>query len=244
VSFKKHRTIPDGIHVFDLVECDGKIFAGLGVKAGKFPAAYSTDGGRCFNILPFYKDGVAVDSTGDYQTRVYDMVVFKNEVYAAWRRIAEDQTTYTWDFYKYDDGKFVYYSEYGMDRLGFKRISHNFLGAKVEFNEKMYFAAGNFYSTTDLINFDQINLPDTTIVADLIIKDDVLYALGHMQNEDGTYRISVHKCEGEDFKEIFYFNYGLPAMSFEYDGNNFYFGIGKKSEKHDLNGMILSVKYK
>ena len=33
-------------------------------------------------------------------------------------------------------------------------------------------------------------------------------------------------------------------MSFEYDGNNFYFGIGIKSEKHDLNGMILSVKYK
>ncbi|MBO7148679.1 MAG: hypothetical protein J6V93_02375 [Clostridia bacterium] len=242
VHFKKNRNIPGGVHVFDLVKFDDKIIAGLGVENGKFPAAFSTDGGRCFNMLPFHKDGEAIDTSEDDFTRVYDFVVYKNELYAILYRSFFDNTA-TWEFYKYDNGKFVYYNDMEMFKLKIKRTTHHYINAKAEFNEKMYFAVGGFYSSDDLINYEKIELPNTDCVTDLFVKDDALYVLAFMQNEDGTYKISVHKSEGEGFTEILYFNYDIPVISFEYDGTDFYFGMGIKSAKHELNGMILSAKY-
>jgi hypothetical protein len=109
----------------------------------------------------------------------------------------------------------------------------------------MYLAGGRFYSTSDFKNFTKIQIPGTSYVSDLIVKDDVLYVLGFSYNDNGGVDIIVNKCTGNDeFTEIIRFEYPHMAVSFEYDGSNFYFGIGLRLSTHSKRGMVLSKAYK
>ena len=68
----QYRNLPNGVHNFDMIEFDGKIFAGLGVEAGNSPCVMSTDWGQTFQPVPLYKDGVVVDTTGQTYIRIYE----------------------------------------------------------------------------------------------------------------------------------------------------------------------------
>ena len=57
------RNIPRAYHCFDMVEYDGMIFVGLGVDAGDYPIAYSTNGGKTFASVEMRKDGVPFDTS-------------------------------------------------------------------------------------------------------------------------------------------------------------------------------------
>lgn len=240
--FSEIRSIPGGIHVFDMAEWNGKIFAGLGVNFGEYPVAISYDGGKSFEQVLFYKDGVPLDtSIFTNYSRVYNIIVYKNEIYAAYRYNIGDKGIH--EFYKYDGEKFVYYSDF-MGKLEYLKIGYNPIHSRAEYKDTLYLATGTLYTTTDLINYEKIELANTTYVTDLYESENTLYALGYLENEDGTFRISVHKNTGKGFIEILNFKYSLPSMSFAYSDDNFYFGMGKIDSGNDKNGMILSVKYK
>ena len=246
-TFEEHWVIPGGIHVFDIAEKDGDMIVSLGVTADEYPAAVSTDGGKTFKQIPFYKNGEIIDFSNVFRKRTYDLFTFNNEVYAVLTREIESASDYYFDLFKYEGSKFVYYADweiYTGSGYGVTTVTRNWINSEASYDGKMYLAAGKFYSTSDFKNFTKIQIPGTSFVTDLLVKDDVLYVLGFSYNDNGVVDITVNKCTGNDeFTEIIRFEYPLMAVSFEYDGSNFYFGIGLRATIHSKSGMVLSKKY-
>lgn len=241
----KMRRIYDGIHNFDMVEYDGRIFCGLGVKPGKFPIACSYDNGEFFVPVEMYdEDGDLLD-TSDYQTvRVYDLFAFNNNLYASF--MSYDDIEITYDLYRYENETFVYDKPWSQE-IQYVNYINNIIGGKAEFNGNMFFTTGYLYATADMENFTLVNFPNNQIVYDISVYNDALYALCGEQKEDGKYVVSVWKNDSKkitDFHELFNFTYNIPPLSIACHDEGFYVGMGDCKSTHEKNGMILSVDYK
>ena len=241
----KMRRIYDGIHNFDMVEYDGRIFCGLGVKPGKFPIACSYDNGEFFAPVEMYdEDGDLLD-TSDYQTvRVYDLFAFNNNLYASF--MSYDEFDVMYDIYRYENETFVYDKPWSQE-IQYVNYINNIIGGKAEFNGNMFFTTGYLYATADMENFTLVNFPNNQIVYDISVYNDALYALCGEQKEDGKYVVSVWKNDSKkitNFHELFNFTYDIPPLSIACHDEGFYVGMGDCKSTHEKNGMILSVDYK
>ena len=242
------QNIPGGIHQFDLIEFDGKLFVGLGVLPGEYPIAISQDNGKTFQQTVMYKDGIPLDtsvsaSDNNAQIRVYDFFILNDELFAYYSRYADNVITN--EIYRYEDNKFSYYCDLP-EGLTTKRTSFRPIDQKMQYNGKLYFTTGNLYVTTDFKTATQIPLGENSIVTDICIFDDSLYAITATNNGNGTYRTSLwHIGNGIDAKsrEILFFNFPCPAQSFTYYNGTIYFGMGDGilSKNNPYNGSILSV---
>lgn len=232
--------VENGIHMFDLTEYEGAIFAGLGVLPGKSPVVRSTDGGESFSPVSLYKDGATLDTSAYETVRVYDFFLCDGKLYALF---IYGTDTVLFDLFRYEDGGFHYLCDWTTE-IAMLKISSKVVNAKVEFKDKLFFTTGLLYATEDMQSFERIQLENATVVYDLLVDGGRIYTLSATKSED-TYRISVSSSktgDTEDFREEFYFFYSVPPISFEKDGNTFYFGMGSIGEANDKNGMILSVK--
>ncbi len=248
-GWQTYTNIPGAIHNFDMAQFDGKLFAGLGVKAGEFPAAVSSDNGKSWQQVPFYRNGTLLDKEINATVRVYDLFTHKNKLYAHYR-IYDGEKGIS-QIYVYENGSFNYYSSL-FDNAEFERTSYHFINQKLEFNEKQFIAAGNLYVSEDMKTAKEIELMANAEVVDLKLLNDKLYLLCNEEKEkpDGTkyFTISVWctKTGGSgDFHEVFFFDYEVRALSFAYNDCVFYFGMGYGKDSgdtlYDKNGMILSV---
>ena len=252
-KWDKIRTIPGGIHNFDMVEFDGMLFAGLGVEEG-YPIACSKDGGKSFERVMMLKDGESIDTDkcADEHRRVYNLFIQEETLYAQFI-YATDVTPISFminnELYKYEDEKFIYFDDWSLKSPITCRAY-----PKVNFKNKIYFVNKTpdcskfIYITDDMKNINKVELPDIDYVYDLIIKNNVLYVLCSQRQENGTHKISVWGNEDgneAEFKEILYFEYELPAICFEYSEGIFYFGMDSASvyQKKTKSGMVLSVDY-
>lgn len=238
----KIRSIPGGLHNFDMVEYDGKIFCGLGVESGQSPLACSSDNGKTFVPVQMLRGGVALDTSDSQHVRVYDLFVLNNNLYATFM-YGDREITY--DLYRYENGVFVYDNQW-YQKIHQVKFTNNIISGKTEFNGHMFFTTGYLYATDDMANFTRISFPNSEVVYDISISDNVIYALCGVQKEDGTYNVSVWKNEDGDitaFSEVFNFTYEIPPLSIAcYDGD-FYIGMGNTMSNHDKNGMILHIDY-
>ena len=241
------RTIPLGIHCYDMVECDGRIFAATGTYSGKYPVSVSSDGGKSYKDVLFYKNGNLLDTsvytTESGKNRVYDLFVLKGAVYALYS--PELQTS---DLYKYEDDRFVYVDTWSdKEYRTYRYMQKGLINDKTEFEGKYYFACGTFYVTDDLINLKLIEMTELYNITDVINGGDRVYALSNVRADDGNYRISIYgnsKEAPEQFTELYAFEYSDFALSFTYDGENcFYIGTGFRGNlsSGNKNGMILKV---
>ena len=236
------RTIPGGLHNFDMVEYQGMIFAGLGVTSGEYPIACSNDGGKTFTSVEMRKNGKAFDTSGSEVVRVSDLFVFNGNLYAAFRY---GMTDITYDLYKYENGVFVYDNQLYQNIYQIK-FFNSIIASKAEFKGKMFFTTGYLYTTDNMSDFKRISFPNSEIVYDIYVNDDTLYVLCGVKQDDGKYKISVWKNgsgRATSFTELFNFTYDIPPMSMVCDGNSFHIGIGNYDSNNDKNGMILSVNY-
>ena len=238
----KKRNIEGGLHTFDIVEFDGILFAGLGVLKGSYPVVCSKDNGESFENVIFYKDGEKLDTTGSQNVRVYDLFVFKDKLYAVFM-YGDSEITY--DLYRYENGMFVYDNQwYG--KVSQIEFTNNIITGKTQFKDNMYFTTGYLHTTEDMTNLTYIIFPDEQVVYDICTDEKYLYALCANKQEDGTYKVSVYRNDGEmitNFHEIFNFVYDVPPLSIVCKDNNFYIGMGDTNNIHDKNGMILFVEY-
>ena len=234
------RTISGGLHNFDMVEYQGMIFAGLGVYSGEYPIVCSRDGGKTFTPIEMQKDGKAFDTSGSEVVRISDLFVFDGNLYAAFRY---GDTEITYDLYKYESGVFVYDNQL-YQKIHQIKFFNSIIASKTEFKCNMFFTTGYLYATSDMSDFTRVVFPNSEIVYDLYVKDDILYALCGVKQSDGKYKVSVWKnSSGQTlaFSEAFNFVYDVPPMSMVYDGDTFYIGMGDSSSNNNKNGMIISV---
>lgn len=242
------QTIPGGIHQFDLIDFDGKIFAALGVLPGEFPIAVSYDGGSSFQQVPMFKNGKQLDTTVSSNTkfaqiRSYDLFTLKGNLFAYYSKYTD--TSFINEIYRYENDGFYYYCDLPHN-LTAQRTTYRPIDTKLEYNGNLYFTTGNLYVTSDLKAATQLTLGENSIVTDIGIIDDTLYAITAAKNEDGTYRTALwcrQKGANEQFRELLYFSFPCPAQCFTYYEGTMFFGMGDGllSQNDPLNGTILSV---
>lgn len=250
-SWNTNRSIPGGIHQFDLAEYNGMIFAGLGVVPGEYPIAVSSDGGKSFRQLTMYKNDVPVDTSipadediTAVQIRVYDFFVLNNELYAFYSFYTNLSTSL--EIYKYKNDGFYYYCDFP-DGISTKRSTYRIFNAEAEYDGKLFITTGNLYATQDLEEVTKIELPDQSAVTDLQLINGKLYALAVAKTSEDLYRTSlwIYSEISDSFREILYFSFSCPAISFTYNQDTLYFGMGSGviDEECSEIGTVLSVNH-
>ncbi len=241
------RVLPNGIHNFDLAFFDGKMFAGMGVSAGQFPVAVSSDG-KSFSQVPFKRDGNILSHNKEAIVRVYDFFTLNGELYAY--LYSRDSEGRCYDVYRYDGESFVYHSDL-ISQLDIKRNVYTHISQKAEFNGMQFIARGHLYCTSDMKTAELIEIKPNIEVLDLRVIDDTLYVLCNeklKRKDKEEFRISVwytNLGKKGSFKEMFFFDYENRALSFTYNDGIFYFGMGygiTAQTDYETNGMVLSVK--
>ena len=80
--FQQVRNLPNGIHCFDMIEFDGKIFAGVGTETTANTVAVSEKGGSGWKFVPLYQDGKPMALSGYEWSRTYEFVEYNGDLYA------------------------------------------------------------------------------------------------------------------------------------------------------------------
>lgn len=244
----KHRNIPNGIHCFDMIGFDNKIFMAMGGNNEQQMIAVSSDGGKTFSHLPIYRGSNPLNPSG-YDPkwfRGYDFVEYKGNLYALLTYRLTSNGIYAKDIYRYDGDKMVYV---GRDNFS-GRVGRNYWQAAFEWKDTCYIAAKGLFAITDFSsttnNKQAIAMPGGEIVSDAILHNDTMYTLGYTENADGSYQVVIYKSTtgaAGSFTQVASFKYeGIP-YSFDFDGSYFYVGIGQPSANDTSKaGMLLRVK--
>lgn len=237
-SWTKLRNLPNGIHNYDMVEFDGKIFAGLGVSAPNSPVVMSTDKGKTYNFVPLYKDGKQVDTTDMTYIRAYEYMVFNDQLYAY---VTLDSSK---EIYRFETDKMVWVGQ-SSGLVYNKRTNINYFNAKFQLGDRYFLVSNHLIAVKDFADLSTAGravLPQNEYVSDALMKDDLMYVLAYRQKDDGTYQTVIYRSKTgltDSFTEVVQFDYAVPPTSFTFDGDYFYIGMGSKHAVHEKNGMVL-----
>ena len=241
-EWKNHyKSIPNGIHNFDMLEFGGKIYAGLGVDFKNSPVVVGTAIEEKFDFVPIYKNGLPVDATsmGLWSYRAYDLFVHNQNLYALVCFTKELGSTL--EVYKLNGDRLDYFAD-ASSMLSTRQYGTNLLESKISFGSSMYFSRGVLYKSSDLQSFSVVNLPNGENVCDLLVSNGKMYLLAYT-GSDGDYQISIYQTEDEEnFEKVLDFEYSVRPLSFDKDGKTFYIGMGDRTLKNEKTGMILAVK--
>ena len=248
-KWKMNNTIFGGVHVYDMVVFDGKVFAGIGTQKGWYPVSLSADGVK-FEQVPFYKDGevLAID---DYDfSRVYELLVCNGKLYAVTALYSHsgDMAIISYSLFQYTNG----HMEYVMDASSYFETggaSYNYINVEFNLNDTFYFGGyQGFFAVTDFekeSGIQKIALPDGEIVADCIVDKETVYLLCYTPSKtsEGMYDIVIYKTaamEEGSFEKVKSFTYAVCPLSFVKDTQCFYIGMGNVGE-NEKNGMLLQI---
>lgn len=246
-KWKKKRTIPNGIHNFDMIEFDGKIFAGMGTEDADDTVAVSTDGGETFTYVPLYKDGEPFDTSGYKWTRTYEFTEYNGQLYALLSFQLGIGSKHM--IFRYEDGKMVWISDQVFPLIGGISVGRKYWNGEFEFDGACYLTANALYAIRDFSNqesYEKIKMPGGENVADAFLRDGVIYTLAFKQdNKTKEYNVTIYKSatgKTGSFTPVAEFTYSVPPISFDYDGNHFYVGMGYNNGAKAKSGMVLRVK--
>ena len=242
------RTIPGGIHNFDMVEHGGAYFAALGVSAGEYPLARSIDKGKSFYNVQMWKDGKMLDTSLSYTNRCYELYCINESVYATYISASESGSDLRYELYKYEeaDDAFVFEQSLLGKMILRDEFGKEYVKEHCVFKDRIYAATGYLVTSANMLDFNTIRFPKDERVWDITVHEGTMYVLCSLEKENGDYEISVWQNKsGEmmDIKKMLVFDYEIPAVSFTYDGDSFYFGMSNDSDEHSKNGTVLAVKY-
>ena len=238
------RTIPDGIHNFDMIEFDGKIFAALDKEPGKIPLAVSSDGGNTFQTVNMYKDGELINTDGGVFNRCLDFIELNGVLYTAYFYGNEANDDIRLELYRYDAENGIF--EFVKSLIGVTPIRSNcgkeFYKSTVTFKNKVFIASGYLLVSDDMDSFRKVKFEKNDIVWDIEILGDEMYILTSFENENGTHTVSVRKSVDGNTDTLsleFQFVYDIPSVSFAVSESDFFFAMYNNRSVHDKNGMIL-----
>ena len=245
-KWKMKRNLPNGVHNFDLIEFDGKIFAGVGTEDRNNTVAVSTDGGENFEFVPLYKDGEPFDTIEYKWSRTYEFTRYNGQLYALISFQMNIGSAYM--IFRYEDGKMVWVSDQVHPLVGGISVGRKHWNGEFEFDGACYLTAGALYAIRDFSkqeNYEKIEMPGGERVADAFLKDGVIYVLAFKQDtKTREYTITIYKSttgKTGSFTPVTSFTYSVPPISFDYDGNHFYVGMGLYTNAPEKGGMVLRV---
>ena len=242
-KWKQIRNLPNGVHCFDMIECGGKIFAGLGTeKVGN-----TEDGGKTFTFVPLYKDGKLCDLSKYDHSRTYEFAQLQDTAYALVAFYTKSGSA-TWEIFRYEDGKMHYAAE-GKTLLDGSEFSRKYFGGDFEFNGTCYLTARRLYAIKDFSDpssWQHISMPNSGKVSDAILHDGAIYVLSSRQDiKTKIYHVIIYKSttgEAGSFAEVASYDYSGFPLSFDYDGEHFYVGCSLNSIDQSKMGMLLRIK--
>lgn len=226
-EFVTYRTIPGGVHCFDLEMLDNQLFAAIGVKDGSFPVVVSFDDGNTFQQIPV----LTTDHRYVKDERVYTLFNLNETLYAVLGS----------NVYRYDDGQFIFECSWSNKFVQTYKY-YTPIGARTVFKNKVFFTSGCLFSFDDPNNLTYIPF-ENSVVTDVLVYNDKLYTLSFSQKENGKFANTI-KCsdDGINFETVYEFEYNYSALSFVFDGNDAFIGIGGTTGKSDYKGYILKVE--
>ena len=238
--------LPNGIHCFDMIEYGGKIFAGLGTETLGNTVAVSQDKGQTFTFVPLYRDGVLLDTSSYEYSRTYAFAEYDGSLYALILFKKTGVTSYDTFIFRYDNEKMVYQSVADSRLTG--KTGRNYWQGKLEWKGVCYLTSTALNAITDFSKPEthrQISMPNGGVVSDILLHNDQLYVLSYTFQEDMTCKVVIYKsATGEEgaFREVVSFDYAGIPISFDFDGDHIYIGIGNSVTDQSKTGMILRVK--
>ena len=247
-KWKTQRTIPNGVHNFDMIEFDGKIFAGVGTEDADDTVAVSTDGGKSWSYVPLYnKDGQRFDTTGYKWTRTYEFAQYNGQLYALLSFQMGIGSKHM--LFRYENGKMVLVNDQVFPLIGGVSVGRKYWNGEFEFDGACYLTASSLYAIRDFSdqeNFEVIKMPNGERVADAFLKDGVIYVLSFKQDtKTREYTVVIYKSttgKTGSFTPVADFTYSTAPISFDTDGNHFYVGMGYNYYAKEKSGMVLRVK--
>jgi hypothetical protein len=244
-GWAEHRTIPHGLHTFDLALHGGRLYAALGTEEapGQASLLASDDGGEHWTAV-----------TEDVQ-RMYALFELGGSLYASplLRNAAEPDAGRT--LLRFDGTRFVHTDVDGTVLLpGLEAGAYGRMVRATPFRgELVYVAARNTFdwvpvalaATRDLRQVRRVELPDPGAVPyDLLVRGDTLFVLAAAPAPGGGYTVEVHETtDAVRWRERLRFHAPTFARSFEESGGDFFFGLGcTYSAPSPSCGQILRVR--
>lgn len=236
-NWKKVRTIPRGIHCYDLIEFDGKIFSALGTKKGA-EVAISSDEGKTWQSHTL-KDAY----------RAYTFFVINNELYVS--NFMSVIYKYTGKGFEKINANLFPDSTHSMSALIVRPNNFN--------NQLIYIGADNtndhqwapfgLYKCSSILNAEKITLSETDFPYDIKVDNGICYVLTNERlwdNADADNKVKIWQSKGlKDWTQIFNFKTKGLARSFEIMNGDFFFGIGCTTVKlSNQSGNILKLEAK
>lgn len=255
-GWEKIRSIPNGLHIYDMCYNNGILFSALGTLS-KYPSLYySKDMGVTW---------IPANEPGELK-RAYNVFEFRNDVYAL-----QGVSTVKGSFYvkRFDGEKFVDHTDtnYLIPGLGpiviyeplYKiNITHHFykLIRINKFKDSLVYIVGAMYNdhqtkplkmfvSTELDKSIEVFFPDTKeIPMDILVREGYALLLTNIKTEDDVFINIVYKTNDFNIlEEILRFNAKTFARSFEELNGDFYFGLGTELDPiTSEGGKIMRVK--
>lgn len=252
-GWNKTRSIPNGIHVFDMEYLNGKLYTSIGNSKESPTVFISGDEGETWSPV-IAKSG---DSYYAKQARTYSLINFKGNIYAT-SSLYNMSNVGQYNRILITDGKTVYTRKHLKDQLlvnAQQGAQYRLSRISNVFNNVLYIAnklvAGNLwmpdalYTTSDMCRGRKVNLPEvSSIPMDILVRNNIVYVLAYKKISSGSYINIVYKSKDLiSWNEVYRFNYDTFARSFEEVDGDFYFGIGCTTDYISSNvGRILRVK--
>jgi hypothetical protein len=223
----KHRTIPHGLHTFDLAWHDGLLFAALGADSvpGHETLEVSADRGRTWRAA-----GAVLD-------RMFGMFELGGVLYAApsLHRGFAPGVRQPWRW----NGTAFVPTGTGMEALlpGVPEGELGRMARQTEFAGALVYVVGlrgfDWYPaalavTRDVRTAQRVALPDAAALPfDLLVRGGTLYLLTGTPAGNGGYTVRVYATTDlARWTELFHFSAPTFARSFEESGGDFFFGLG------------------
>jgi hypothetical protein len=244
-GWEQLRTIKNGIHVYDLIDFDGKLFAAISTVPGGMIAVSSDRGLTWENAL--------TKPLPWSRTRS----LFVLEDFGQPRLFASTNGA---GIYRYEpkDQSFSEVPEDLFPGIGDDDRKETFAARPTAFKQQVVYigatkiidhdwAPHGLFAAAKINQARGVPLPGSAMPRALLASDDggTLYALASLQPDEDTTRVAVFATQDaalEDWKELFFFEADTFARSFAILDGDFYLGLGCDPELlRDHTGLIVRV---
>lgn len=244
-SWEQHEFQRGWIHVFEIVEYNGKLFMCGSTNASKekTPIQVSYDNGNTFEDVTIKKDGEQLPYNNSL--RFYAFIKFKGDLYAY---------TYSdyYGIYIYDEEKNEFNflrtlggkeSEYGVPETFRYNVIH-FRNNTVFNNNFIYITGGTYaYKSSDMLKYEKLPITTTDVVQDAVVHDDILYTLSYQYNDDKTFSTRIYSTKDlETFNLVYEFQIDTLPFSIEYYEDNIYIGTIWDENSKDYSDYSSGIK--
>ena len=245
--WEQRDAFPYGLHTFDVVWYQGRIYGAIGADRGGYPIAYTEDG-VTYQTLPMYKNGQPVDTGNSNVVRSSNLYVLNNQLYADFWYEDESVSSSIFEMYRYNHEAdcFEYVADLKKSTHGGKYSpAYLPLWEKEALGNKMFLTTGYLFYTTDFETYTQVTIPNDALVYDMAVLSGRLYLLTAYE-VDGKYQVTVYSATASkpnDLRVEATFTYDLMPTSFAVDANNIFIGMGNWYGTGSAgNGTILQLK--